>query len=87
MKMKEFEEYNLKKDQRVKIYCHYNGIEMIYCSGKIDKISRRKYKKYFEKLNEQEYYKVQVLLSEYDYTNDCEKADIDSYLISNIQYI
>jgi len=87
MRIQEFENCNLKKDQRVKIYYHHNGYQMLFCSGKISNIKKRKYKRYQEKYNESGYYNLQIILDNYDYLNDCDMAEIGSYIITDVEII
>ena len=84
MKMKEFESHDLKKDQRIKVYHYHNGKQEIYAKGLVEKISRRKYKKFLEKFNESNYYNLVIRLDEFDYEHDCDVAEIGSYQIADI---
>jgi hypothetical protein len=84
MKIKEFEDFNLKKDQRIKVYCFYNGKQELFAKGQVDKISKRQYKKFLERLNESAYYHLKIKFDSFDYENDCDIAEINSYQIADI---
>lgn len=87
MKLHEFEAFGLKKDQRVKIYCHYNGKQTLFAKGRIDSIKKRKNRRILDKLSEKEYYKLKLTMDEYDYHNDCGEAEVDSFQISKIEKV
>ena len=84
MKIREFESHDLKKDQRIKVYCYHNGKQEVFAKGIILNIKKRKYKRLFEKLGEKEFYNLTIKTDEYDFKNDYGEAEIGSWAIADI---
>jgi len=87
MKFQEFQDLNLKENQKVNVFCNFNGISQSFAIGIISKIRIKKYKRYHERLNEKNYYKLIIKYDTPDWEHGVVEADIDSYLIEEVKIL